>query len=122
MEKFLFGNFENLKQIELKNPDMKRQIFYGDNVMIVKNIIAPHTTIPAHKHVHEQISYVESGECDITIDGMETQHAVKGGVALFPSNVGHEVTATGDEELVLWDIFSPIREDFIPAFLEEVDK
>jgi quercetin dioxygenase-like cupin family protein len=118
MKKMFFGDFATLKQIECKNPDLKRQIFYGDNLMLVKNIIPAHGVIPKHHHVHEQLTYVESGECDVitSIANKEMKtHAGPGGIAWFPSNADHEVIA-GDEELVCWDIFTPVREDFIAAF------
>ncbi len=114
-----FGDFSKLKQMELKNPDLQRQIFYGENVMLVKNIIPPHGVIPKHRHIHEQITYVSEGECEVIINGEQKTHATPGCVALFPPNAEHEVIALGDSPLICWDIFSPVREDFIEAFEKE---
>jgi quercetin dioxygenase-like cupin family protein len=66
-----------------------------------------------HSHLHEQITLVERGRVLFTIDG--TQKTVAAGDVLhFPSGLPHGATML-DEEVVLIDIFSPIREDFLPA-------
>jgi quercetin dioxygenase-like cupin family protein len=112
MNKMYFGDFSKLKKIECKNPDLERQIFYGDNIMLVKNVIPAYGVIPNHHHVHEQLTYVERGECDVILNGEQKVHAGPGSVAWFPSNADHEIIA-GAKELVCWDIFTPIRKDFI---------
>ncbi len=117
MEMKTFGDFATLKSVELKNPDMKRQIFYGKDLMLVLNTFPPHTVVPAHKHPHEQLTYVLSGQCDIKI-GEETTHLGPGGIAWAPSDVMHEVVV-GDETAQIFDIFNPIREDFLPLFQED---
>ena len=91
---------------------LERRIFTGEKAMLVHNIVPAHGTIPAHKHPHEQISYVLSGECDVTVCG-ETRHVTDGGVAWFPSNEEHLVVNTADRPLLVLDVFSPIREDFL---------
>jgi len=47
-----------------------------------------------------------------TIDG-QTRPASAGDVLHFPSHVEHGATIL-DEEVVLIDIFSPIRDEFLP--------
>lgn len=106
----LFTNWDDIPTIHLEL--MERKIFTGENVMLVKNYVHPHAEVPAHKHPHEQMLYVVSGECDV-ITGTEKSHLKAGGLALFPSNVEHSVLNTLDEELIAIDIFSPIREDFL---------
>ncbi len=111
----LFGSFSELETLELKDPAMKRQIFSGENVMLVKNVIAAHEVIPTHHHIHEQMTYILEGTCDIIINGDQVQHGEPGSVAWIPSNADHQVVVTGDKDLVCFDIFSPVREDFIEA-------
>lgn len=106
----LFTNWDDLKTIHLELMD--RKIYTGKNVMLVRNEIKPKAVVPAHKHPHEQMLYIISGECDVTTNGT-TSHLTAGGLALFPSNVEHAVVNTLDKELVAIDIFSPIREDFL---------
>lgn len=63
-----------------------------------------------HHHVHRQISYVESGSFDVTIDGkMET---LKTGDCFFVApDLVHGVVAL--EEGTLVDVFTPARKDFL---------
>ena len=60
----LFTNWDDIPTIHLDL--MERKIFTGENVMLVKNCVHPHAEVPAHKHPHEQMLYVVSGECDVT--------------------------------------------------------
>lgn len=116
MEKKLFADFNELKAVDIPSPAMKRQIFFGENVMLVRNVIKSHTLVPMHKHPHEQITYFESGECDARLETGEKMHLKAGGVMLAPANVGHEILITSDEDAVVFDVFSPIREDFLKDF------
>lgn len=106
----LFDNWDNIPTIPLETMD--RKIFTGKQVMMVRNEVRPHTTMALHHHPHEQLLYVEAGECDVITDGQKC-HLTAGGVAWFPSNAEHSVVNTGDEVLVVFDIFTPIREDFL---------
>ena len=117
MEKKYFLNFNDAETIDIPAPPMKRQIFFGDHMLVGKNVILAHTLVPAHSHPEEQISVVVKGECDVItyLEG-ETlrQHCVPGGIAWFPSGVKHELLCTSDEDCEVWDWFSPVREDWIP--------
>lgn len=110
MELKLFDNWKDVPTIHLEAMD--RKIFTGKNVMIVRNEIHPKAAMPMHSHPHEQLLYIQSGACDVVTDG-QTQHMEAGGMAWFPSNSEHCVINTEDEPLVAFDIFTPIREDFL---------
>jgi quercetin dioxygenase-like cupin family protein len=92
---------------------IERQMVWGDRVMVCRLRIAPHTVTPVHSHPHEQITLVEHGPVEFTIDG-QTRIVQTGDVLVFPSHIRHGATML-DEEVVLIDIFSPPREDFLPA-------
>ncbi len=66
-----------------------------------------------HSHAHEQITLVERGRALFTIEGRQ-RIASAGDILHFPSHCRHGATML-DEEVVLIDIFSPIREDFLPS-------
>jgi len=106
----LFTNWEALPTIKLETMD--RKIYTGERVMLVRNEIHPRAVVPSHRHPHEQLLYVLSGECDVITAG-EKRHLKAGGLARFPSDAEHGVVNTQDEPLVALDIFSPIREDFL---------
>jgi quercetin dioxygenase-like cupin family protein len=86
---------------------------WGERVMVCRLVIAPHTVTPVHSHPHEQVPLVIQGRVEFTIDG-QTRIVSTGDVLHFPSNIRHGATML-DREVVLIDIFSPIREDFLPG-------
>lgn len=106
----LFSNWDKIPTIHLETMD--RKIFTGDNVMLVRNEIHPKAVMPLHNHPHEQLFIVESGECDVFTEE-QTQRMKSGGLAWFRSNQPHQVTNLLDEPLVVIDVFSPTREDFL---------
>ena len=88
-----------------------RQMIVGERLMICRLTLGPHVETPAHSHPHEQMTLVEKGRVRFTIGG-HAREAVAGDVLHFPPNVVHGATML-DEEVVLIDIFTPIREDFV---------
>ena len=97
--------------VEQLDAGIQRQMIVGENVMICRLRIAPNVVTPAHDHPHEQMTLVESGRVLFTI-GDEQRMAQAGDVLHFPPGTWHGATML-DEEVVLVDIFSPIREDFL---------
>jgi len=65
---------------------------------------------PVHSHPHEQITLVEKGR--VASRSRRHAHRVGGRRALFPSGIEHGATIL-DEEVVLVDIFTPLREEFL---------
>ena len=83
----------------------------GERLMMCRLTLQPHVDTPVHSHPHEQMMIVELGRVRFTIDG-STRLVGPGDVLHFPPNVAHGATML-DDEVVLIDIFTPIREDFI---------
>jgi len=90
-----------------------RQMFVGDRMMVCRLTLAPHTVTAIHTHPHEQITLVDRGRVDFFVEG-ERKTAQAGDLLLFPSGIQHGATML-DEEVVLIDLFSPPREDFLSA-------
>ena len=97
--------------VERLEEGIERQMIVGENVMICRLRLAPNVVTPAHAHPHEQITLVERGRVLFTI-GDEQRIAQAGDVLHFPPGTWHGATML-DEEVILVDIFSPIREDFL---------
>jgi unsaturated pyranuronate lyase len=91
---------------------IERQMVWGDRLMICRLRFRPGVVTAVHSHPHEQMTIVERGRVRFTIDGQE-RIASQGDVLHFPSHIEHGATML-DEEVVLVDIFSPIREEFLP--------
>ena len=97
--------------IERPGEGIERQMVVGDRMMICRFRFAPYLATPEHSHPHEQMSIVVSGRVCFTIEGAE-RIAEPGDVLHFPSNFRHGATMM-DEEVVLLDIFTPVRQDFL---------
>jgi quercetin dioxygenase-like cupin family protein len=65
--------------------------------------------LPEHKHVHEQITHIVSGELEMIIGG-EKYLFTAGTVHVIPSNVPHSAHAITDCKVI--DAFSPARDDY----------
>ena len=99
--------------VERLEDGTERQMIVGERVMVCRLRFAPRVVTPAHEHPHEQITLVERGRVLFTV-GEELREASAGDVLHFPPGSWHGATML-DEEVVLIDIFSPIREDFLAA-------
>ena len=92
---------------------VERQMIVGERMMVCRLRFAPHIVTPPHEHPHEQVTLVERGRVLFTIGG-EERVAEAGDVLHFPPGCWHGATML-DEEVILIDIFSPIREDFLDS-------
>ena len=92
-------------------PGIRRQMVVGQNVMMCRFTFEPFLVTPEHTHPHEQMTMVVKGRVRFFIDGVENIVS-PGDVLHFPPHNRHGATMM-DEEVVLMDIFSPIREDFL---------
>jgi quercetin dioxygenase-like cupin family protein len=97
--------------VEKLGEGIERQMFVGQNLMICRLRFAPFVVTAEHDHPHEQMSIVEQGRVRFFIEGTEVIGG-PGDVFQFPANCWHGATMM-DEEVVLIDIFTPVRQDFL---------
>jgi len=90
---------------------IERQMLVGEQMMICRFRFAPFLVTPEHRHPHEQMSLVISGRLRFFVEG-EERIASPGDVLHFPPDCLHGATMM-EEEVVLIDIFTPLREDFL---------
>ncbi|HEX5651470.1 MAG TPA: cupin domain-containing protein [Chitinophagaceae bacterium] len=67
--------------------------------------------LPAHHHIHEQITYIIEGRLDMKI-GDQSCSLTAGMFYVIPSNVQHSAIAVTDCKVI--DVFNPVREDYKP--------
>ncbi|MEJ8844298.1 cupin domain-containing protein [Lacibacter sp. H375] len=90
---------------------IRRKIMaYDPSIMLVKVDFEQAAVGILHKHVHVQITHIESGVFEVEIAG-EKKVLDPGDAFHIPSNVEHGVVCL--EKGVLIDVFSPMREDFV---------
>lgn len=97
--------------VERISDGIDRQMVVGQNIMICRLRFDAFVVTPAHRHPHEQMTFVMQGKVKFTLD-TEERTVSAGDVLHFPSNHWHGATML-EEEVILIDIFSPIREDFL---------
>ncbi|HYX27387.1 MAG TPA: cupin domain-containing protein [Pyrinomonadaceae bacterium] len=97
--------------IEHPGAGIQRQMVIGQNLMICRFRFQPHLETPRHRHSHEQMSIVMSGRVRFFVEGQE-RICSAGDILQFPSNCLHGATMMG-EEVVLIDVFTPLRQDFL---------
>lgn len=97
--------------IERIGEGIERQTIHGDRVMICRVRFAAGVVTSPHDHPHEQVTIVEKGRVRFLV-GDKERIVQAGDVLVFPGGLWHGATML-DEEVVLIDIFSPIREDFL---------
>jgi quercetin dioxygenase-like cupin family protein len=93
-------------------PGMIRAVLaYSPELMLVRHHFTRGWVGAAHSHPHHQLVYVVSGSIAITVEG-ETQTANAGDSFVVDGGLTHQAIALEDSEVL--DIFTPVREDYIP--------
>ena len=92
-------------------PGIRRKVLcHDDGIMLVRFAFEAGAVGALHSHPHKQVSVIESGVFDVTIDG-KTKRLSTGDSYLVAPNLLHGATAV--EAGVIVDAFSPLREDFL---------
>lgn len=96
---------------EPTGPGVRRTLIaYNDDLLLVKVEFELGAVGPLHQHIHSQISYIESGEFEVTV-GSATRVLRAGDTFYAAPNVPHGVVAR--QAGALLDSFSPLRLDFL---------
>ena len=93
-------------------PGVKFRLIWGERIMMGIVDIEANTTVPLHSHPHEQCGRILHGGAWFTV-GTETRFLKEGDHYVIPSGTEHKVK-TEDTACVALDIWSPIREDYLP--------
>ncbi len=89
---------------------MRQIMGYDDKIMLVKVKFEAGARGQLHEHYHSQVSYVESGVFETSING-EIKIIRPGDGFYAPPHHPHGVLCM--EAGILIDVFSPPREDFL---------
>ena len=95
---------------EQMNPLLARQALHGVNMTVARLEITKGAVVPLHRHVNEQITIMLEGKLRFVIDGVESIVAA-GDVMVIPPDAPHLVEAL--EDSAVFDLFSPIRSDWL---------
>src|SRR5882757_33465 len=108
MDTSIFRYFNDIETKEIAPGFFSKLIHTETNTINFIEVKAG-CSVPRHRHIHEQCSFIIEGEFELTVNDIP-QLLNTGLFAIVPSNVWHSGTAITDCRLI--DIFSPVREDY----------
>jgi len=101
------------KHTELITGVHLKTMVYGTKTLLTEVRFEKGALIPAHSHPHEQTGYLVSGQMDFLVEGVH--HIAKPGDSWnIAGSIEHGATAL--EESVVIEVFSPVREDYLPYY------
>ncbi len=96
--------------MERLNESLERQVVHTNLITMARLYMKKGAIVPRHHHVNEQVTNVEKGRLRFFFDAEDV--IVEAGDSLqIPSNLPHGVEAL--EDSVAFDLFSPVREDWV---------
>jgi quercetin dioxygenase-like cupin family protein len=89
-----------------------KSLVHGERTHLTEVRFVSGAVVPEHRHPHEQTGYLISGSLRFFGAGDDTV-VRPGDCWSFPSGVPHGAEAL--EDSVVIEVFSPIREDYLPG-------
>ena len=88
-----------------------KTLVFGDRTLFTEFLLDKGSVLPKHAHPHEQTGYLLSGRIMLSISE-KTFEAQAGDSWCIPGNVEHGAEIL--EDSVAIEVFSPVREDYLP--------
>lgn len=89
----------------------QKTLVYGEKTLMTEFLMKKGSQLPRHSHPHEQTGYLVSGHIRLSI-GLEENDVMPGDSWCIPSGVEHSAEIL--EDSVGIEVFSPVREDYLP--------
>ncbi len=84
---------------------------HGEKTLMARFKLKKGADLPSHHHIHEQTGLLISGRMVLTMDGVD-HDVVPGDSWCIGSDISHSAKALEDSVAV--EVFSPVREDYLP--------
>lgn len=94
----------------------RKTLVYGAKTLMTEFRLTQGAMLPKHSHPHEQTGYFVAGRMDLTIGG-ETYAVRPGDSWCIPGGTDHHAVA--HEDSIAIEVFSPVREDYLPQAATE---
>ena len=107
----MFCKNNTIEPRQLLNGVHLQTLVHGEKTLMGQFTLAQGARIPPHSHPHEQTGIMISGKMLFTIDGEELEIET-GDSWCIRGGSEHSVVALEDSLVV--EVFSPIREDYLP--------
>ena len=88
-----------------------KTLVHGEKTLMTEFRLEQGAKLPRHHHPHEQTGYLVSGQMMLIIDS-ESFAVNPGDSWCIPGGVEHEAEVLTDSVAI--EVFSPVREDYLP--------
>jgi quercetin dioxygenase-like cupin family protein len=95
----------------------RKTLVYGEKTLMTEFRLGKGCTLPRHAHPYEQTGYLVSGRIRLSI-GTEECDAHPGDSWSIPGGMEHGAEVMEDSVAV--EVFSPVREDYLPSTKDEI--
>jgi quercetin dioxygenase-like cupin family protein len=89
----------------------QKTLVYGERTLMVEFLLKKGSILPRHSHPHEQIGYLITGRIRLSIDS-ERYDVESGDSWSIPGGMEHGAETL--EDAIAVEVFSPVREDYLP--------
>lgn len=89
----------------------RKTLVHGERTLMTEFRLLKGHTLPKHSHPHEQTGYLVSGHIVLTVDGTPYDMRPGDSWIVLPDL---EHSAQVIEDSVAVEVFSPVREDYLP--------
>jgi len=89
----------------------RKTLVYGEGTLMTEFLLSKGAVLPRHAHPHEQTGYLVRGRLRLSID-TEQYEATAGDSWCIAGGVEHGADIL--EDSVAIEVFSPVREDYLP--------
>jgi len=89
----------------------QKTIVYGAKTLMTEFLLKKDSQLPRHSHPHEQTGYLVKGRMRLFI-GADAYDVAPGDSWCIPGGVEHGAEIF--EDAVAVEVFSPVREDYLP--------
>jgi quercetin dioxygenase-like cupin family protein len=90
----------------------KKTLVHGERTLMAEFMLEKGRQLPKHSHPHEQTGYLVKGRIRLAIGPIEYD-VMPGDSWCIPSSVEHSAEIL--EDSVAIEVFSPVREDYLPG-------
>jgi quercetin dioxygenase-like cupin family protein len=109
--KMIFGKHSTNGYKEPLKGIRQKTLVYGKRTLMTEFLLDKNSILPEHSHPFEQTGYLVKGHILLKIG--DTQHDTHPGDSwCIPANLRHGAQIIEDSTAI--EIFSPVREDYIP--------
>ena len=89
----------------------QKTLVYGKKTLMVEFLLKKGSQLPQHSHPHEQTGYLVKGRIRLVV-GSEEKEMMPGDSWCIPGGVEHGAKII--EDSIALEVFSPVREDYLP--------